>query len=62
MRLSASIGVSEPEVLRLVAELREIMWHDPEEMKRRIHLVAQRYSRDDEDAMEVAEISAEQQR
>jgi FlaA1/EpsC-like NDP-sugar epimerase len=62
MRLSASIGVSEAEILRLVAQIREIMWHEPEEVKRRIHLVAQRYSRDTADAPAGPEIAAEQPR
>ena len=43
MRLLATVDVSEREVHRLIEELRAIMWDDPDELKRRIHLVARRY-------------------
>lgn len=43
-RLSASVEVTEGEVLRLIDELRAIMWDDPDELRRRIHLVARKYS------------------
>ncbi|MDZ7729171.1 MAG: polysaccharide biosynthesis protein [Dehalococcoidia bacterium] len=48
MRLAATMDIREAEVLRLVDELRAIMWDDPEELKRRIHLVAHRYGAGDE--------------
>ncbi len=49
MRLTASVDVAENEVARLVDELAAIMWDDPDELRRRIHLVARRYSLDDGD-------------
>ncbi|MGH2611198.1 MAG: polysaccharide biosynthesis protein, partial [Tepidiformaceae bacterium] len=47
-RLSASVAVTESEVSRLIEEIRALMWDDPEELTRRIHLVARRYSLEDE--------------
>ncbi|WP_322819026.1 nucleoside-diphosphate sugar epimerase/dehydratase [Tepidiforma sp.] len=44
MRLTATVDITEPEILRLIDEIRQIMWHDPEEVRRRIHLVARRYT------------------
>jgi FlaA1/EpsC-like NDP-sugar epimerase len=51
MRLEATVEVKESEVRRLIDELRTIMWDDPEELRRRIHLVARRY---DSEAEELA--------
>ncbi|MCC7363066.1 MAG: polysaccharide biosynthesis protein [Dehalococcoidia bacterium] len=45
-RLSASLDVSEAEVMRLIREIEEIVWDDAEELRRRIHLVSRRYSRE----------------
>jgi hypothetical protein len=53
-RLSASVEVTEGEVLRLIEEIKAVMWDDPEELMRRIHLVARRYSLEDEGAGELA--------
>lgn len=53
-RLSAGVTVEEGEILRLVDELKDIMWSDPAELQRRMHLVAQRYSRRDESPQEQA--------
>ncbi len=50
MRLTASVDVSEREILRLIEEIRQVMWGDPDEVRRRIHLVARRFSREDEPA------------
>jgi FlaA1/EpsC-like NDP-sugar epimerase len=47
-RLSAGFTVDDKEVFRLVHELRDTMWSDPAEIQRRMHLVAQRYSREAE--------------
>ncbi len=44
MRLTADVEVSEQEITRLIEELRAIMWEDREELRRRLHLVARRYS------------------
>lgn len=44
MRVTSGVAVAEPEIMRLVAELRERMWDDPDEMRRRLHLVARRYA------------------
>ena len=46
MRLSASVQITEAEVRRLVAEVESVLRHDPEELRRRIHLVARKYSKD----------------
>ena len=46
MRLTASVQVTEADLLRLIDELRQIMWHDRNELKRRVHLVARKYSLD----------------
>lgn len=43
-RLSASNEVTESEVLRLIDEIKAMMWDDPEELRRRIHLVGHKYS------------------
>ncbi|PFG74151.1 polysaccharide biosynthesis protein [Tepidiforma thermophila] len=47
MRLTANVDVTEREILRLIDEIRQVMWNDPEEVRRRIHLVARRFSRED---------------
>ncbi len=47
MRLTAAAKVSEREILRLIDEIRAVMWGDPEEVRRRIHLVARRFSLDE---------------
>ncbi|WP_322796091.1 nucleoside-diphosphate sugar epimerase/dehydratase [Tepidiforma sp.] len=52
MRLTASVEVTEREITRLIEEIRDVMWGDPEEVRRRIHLVARRFSRDAESADE----------
>jgi FlaA1/EpsC-like NDP-sugar epimerase len=44
MRLTASVDVTEPEICRLIAEIETVLWDDPQELRRRIHLVARRYS------------------
>jgi FlaA1/EpsC-like NDP-sugar epimerase len=46
MRLSAAGGVTEAEVRRLIDEVEAFIWNDPEELRRRIHLVARKYSND----------------
>ncbi len=46
MRLTPSVPVAYPEISRLVDELQAIMRADPDELRRRIHLVARRYGRD----------------
>ena len=46
MRLTASAEVTGPEIRRLVDEVEGVLWTDPEELKRRIHLVARKYSND----------------
>ncbi|HEX6030346.1 MAG TPA: polysaccharide biosynthesis protein, partial [Tepidiformaceae bacterium] len=46
MRLSASVAVTQAEVMRLIDEIRAIMWEDPAELRRRIHLVGRKYSLD----------------
>lgn len=43
MLLTAGVPVTEPEVLRLIRELQAMMWDDPAELRRRIHLVARRF-------------------
>jgi FlaA1/EpsC-like NDP-sugar epimerase len=53
-RLSAAFTVDEKEVFRLVDELRATMWSDPDEIQRRMHLVAQRYAREGKAAVEDA--------
>ena len=44
MRLTADVEVTEQEVTRLIEELRDGMWADRDELRRRLHLVARRYS------------------
>jgi FlaA1/EpsC-like NDP-sugar epimerase len=46
MRLTATSDVAESEIRRLVAEVESVLWQDPEDLKRRIHLVARKYSND----------------
>lgn len=46
MRLTASVDVTESELLRLVDEITAGMWDDREQLRGRIHLVARRYSLD----------------
>ncbi len=48
MQLKASVEVTEAEISRLIDELGPAMWGDSEELRRRIHLVARRYSLEDE--------------
>ncbi|MGE5595154.1 MAG: polysaccharide biosynthesis protein [Hyphomicrobiales bacterium] len=43
-RLTASVDVTEAEITRLISEIEAILWDDPDELRRRIHLVARRYS------------------
>ncbi len=49
MRLTASTEVTEAEMLRLIREVEAVLREDPEELRRRIHLVARRFSNDGED-------------
>ncbi len=49
MRLTASADVTEAEILRLIAEVETVLRQDPEELRRRIHLVARQYSNSDDD-------------
>jgi FlaA1/EpsC-like NDP-sugar epimerase len=44
MRLTASVEITEAEILRLIDELKQGMWGDKEELKSRIHLVARKFS------------------
>lgn len=46
MRLTASADVTEAEIRRLIGEVEGVVSSDPEELKRRIHLVARKYSND----------------
>lgn len=46
MRLSASLDVTEAEILRLIEEIRAGMWGGHDELCQRIHLVARHYSRE----------------
>jgi len=48
MRLTALAEITEAEIRRLVAEVEAVLWEDPEELRRRIHLVARMYSEDRE--------------
>jgi FlaA1/EpsC-like NDP-sugar epimerase len=54
MRLSATAQVTEPEIRRLIEEVEAVGWTDKDELRRRIHLVARRYS-NDPDEMATAE-------
>ncbi|MCC6387357.1 MAG: polysaccharide biosynthesis protein [Dehalococcoidia bacterium] len=51
MRLSASIDVTEAEILRLIEEIAALVWDDADELRRRIHLVSRRYSLEAEGAV-----------
>ena len=44
MRLTATVEITEAEIRRLVDEVESVLWNDPEELRRRIHLVARKYS------------------
>ncbi len=46
MRLTASADITEGEIRRLIEEVEVVLWSDPDELKRRIHLVARKYSQD----------------
>ena len=46
MRLIASAEIAEAEIRRLIKEVESVLWSDPEELRRRIHLVARKYSND----------------
>lgn len=48
MRLSSDATPGDVEIRRLIEETRAIMWEDPLELRRRIHLVARRYATDDD--------------
>lgn len=48
-RIVANVDATEAEVVRLVNELAAIQWSDPDELRRRIFLVARRYSLEDEE-------------
>ncbi len=50
MRLTASAEVTEAEIRRLIGEVEAVVRGDADELKRRIHLVARKYSNDPEDA------------
>ncbi len=59
MRLSADVQVTEPEITRLIGELEAGVWDDPVELRRRIHLVARRYSLEPgEDEAEAATVTS----
>jgi len=49
MRLSASASITEPEIRRLIEEVEGVLWGDAEELRRRIHLVARKYSHESDD-------------
>lgn len=49
MRLTASAEVTEAEILRLIAEVESVLRQDPEELRRRIHLVARKFSNNGDD-------------
>ncbi len=53
MRLSQDAEVTEPEILRLIDELQTVLASDGVELKRRLHLVARKYSREADTADEV---------
>ncbi|GAB4333265.1 MAG: nucleoside-diphosphate sugar epimerase/dehydratase [Dehalococcoidia bacterium] len=55
MRVTSEVAVEEAEILRLVDELRQRMWDDPEEMRRRLHLVARRYASGGDEPADVVE-------
>jgi FlaA1/EpsC-like NDP-sugar epimerase len=46
MRLSADVHVSEEEIARLIDEIAAVPRDDLDEVRRRLHLVARRFSRD----------------
>jgi FlaA1/EpsC-like NDP-sugar epimerase len=50
MRLTAAVDVTEREMTRLIDEIRQVMWGDPEEVRRRIHLIVRRFSLEGEPA------------
>jgi FlaA1/EpsC-like NDP-sugar epimerase len=52
MRLASEIEVGEPEINRLISETGLAGGDDPAELRRRIHLVARRYSTEEERAAE----------
>jgi len=52
MRLTASVEVTEREMTRIIDEIAAIMWDDRDELRRRIHLVARKFSLDDASADE----------
>ncbi len=60
-RLTSGITVDPAEIFRLVEELRASMWSDAPELQRRLHLVAQLYSRgaDADDAPAESKAAAE---
>jgi FlaA1/EpsC-like NDP-sugar epimerase len=60
MRLTAGITVMETEITRLIDELRVVSSQDLDELRRRIHLVARRYSLDGDDISQLTlpEVSA----
>ncbi len=50
MRLTAGADVTQSEILRLIEDIRAVMWDDQDELRQKIHLVARRYALDrDED-------------
>lgn len=52
MRLTASTEISEAEILRLIREVEAVLRGDPEELRRRIHLVARKFSNDALDSLD----------
>jgi FlaA1/EpsC-like NDP-sugar epimerase len=50
MRLSASADITESEIRRLIDEVESVLWQDQDELRRRIHLVARKYSHDADEA------------
>jgi FlaA1/EpsC-like NDP-sugar epimerase len=59
MRLRAQVEVTESEVRRLVEEVESVLWNDQEELKRRIHLVARKYSSETDEAPAQAEAAGQ---
>lgn len=59
MRLRAQVEITESEVRRLVEEVESVLWNDQEELKRRIHLVARKYSNEADEAPAQAEAAGQ---
>jgi len=59
MRLRAQVEITESEVRRLVDEVAAVLRGDPEELRRRIHLVARKYSNEADDVSSGAEVAGQ---